>query len=92
MILGDRNRKVCEEIQDSSYDVAIIMGGFAQSHLPVNSLYQVISFLIVLRKFLFYKKIIASLHILCNHNVIYSWPKDDSDLLGFKESTSQYCK
>ena len=41
MILGDKNRKVCEEIQDSSYDVAIIMGGFAQSHLPVNSLYQV---------------------------------------------------
>ena len=48
MILGDKNRKVCEEIQDSSYDVAIIMGGFAQSHLPVNSLYQVISFLIQL--------------------------------------------
>ena len=45
MILGDRNRKVCEEIQDSSYDVAIIMGGFAQSHLPVNSLYQVPYFL-----------------------------------------------
>ena len=41
MILGDKNRKVCEEIQDSSYDAAIIMGGFAQSHLPVNSLYQV---------------------------------------------------
>ena len=41
-VLGDKDRKVCEEIQDSSYDVAIIMGGFAQSHLPVNSLYQVI--------------------------------------------------
>ena len=40
--LGDKNQKVCEEIQDLSYDVAIIMGGFAQSHLPVNSLYQVI--------------------------------------------------
>ena len=58
MILGDRNRKVCEEIQDSSYDVAIIMGGFAQSHLPVNSLYQVILFLLVLRTVLFTKNII----------------------------------
>ena len=56
MILGDKNRKVCEEIQDSSYDVAIIMGGFAQSHLPVNSLYQVISFLTILRNFLFTKR------------------------------------
>ena len=40
-ILGDKNQKICEEIQDGHYDVAIIMGGFAQSHLPVDSLYQV---------------------------------------------------
>ena len=40
-ILGDKNQKICEEIQDGYYDVAIIMGGFAQSHLPVDSLYQV---------------------------------------------------
>ena len=54
-VLGDKDRKVCEEIQDSSYDVAIIMGGFAQSHLPVNSLYQVILFLIVMRNCQFTK-------------------------------------
>ena len=40
-ILGDRNMKICEELQDGSYDVAVIVGGFGQSHLPVNSLYQV---------------------------------------------------
>ena len=40
-ILGDKNMKICEELQDGSYDVAVIVGGFGQSHLPVNSLYQV---------------------------------------------------
>ena len=66
MILGDKNRKVCEEIQDSSYDVAIIMGGFAQSHLPVNSLYQVISFLIILRNFLFTKRFTHKKNLIIN--------------------------
>ena len=40
-ILGDKDRKMCEDIQDGSYDVAVIVGGFGQSHLPVNSLHQV---------------------------------------------------
>ena len=51
-ILGDKDRKICEDIQDGSYDVAVIVGGFGQSHLPVNSLYQV-------PIYNFYDKIIA---------------------------------
>ena len=39
-VLGDKNAKLLEEILDESYDIIIIMGGFAQSHLPVNTLYQ----------------------------------------------------
>ena len=39
-VLGDKNAKLHEEILDESYDIIIIMGGFAQSHLPVNTLYQ----------------------------------------------------
>jgi hypothetical protein len=40
-ILGNKDVKINEDILDESYDVAIIMGGFAQSHLPIESLYQV---------------------------------------------------
>ena len=41
-ILGNKLAKICPEIEDGAYDVAIIMGGFAQSHLPNECLYQVI--------------------------------------------------
>ena len=41
-ILGDKDEKICEELKDGSYDAAVIVGGFGQSHLPVNSLYQVL--------------------------------------------------
>ena len=36
-----KGKKICEEIEDGCYDAAVIVGGFGQSHLPVNSLYQV---------------------------------------------------
>ena len=40
-ILGNKNQPISPEIPENHYDVAIIMGGFAQSHLPIDSLYQV---------------------------------------------------
>ena len=39
-VLGDKFKKIHQDIFDESYDIVIIMGGFAQSHLPINSLYQ----------------------------------------------------
>ena len=39
-ILGDKNSKMHKDINDGHYDVVLIMGGFAQSHLPIESLYQ----------------------------------------------------
>ncbi len=39
--LGDKNEQIHQDIQDESYDLVLIMGGFAQSHLPNDSLYQV---------------------------------------------------
>ena len=39
-MLGNKNTKIHQDIQDGSYDVVLIMGGFAQSHLPIDSLYQ----------------------------------------------------
>ena len=39
-VLGDKFKKIHQDISDESYDIVIIMGGFAQSHLPIDSLYQ----------------------------------------------------
>ena len=39
-LLGDKNAKIHNDVKDGSYDVVLIMGGFAQSHLPIDSLYQ----------------------------------------------------
>ena len=39
-MLGNKNAQIHPDIPDGSYDVVLIMGGFAQSHLPINSLYQ----------------------------------------------------
>ena len=39
-MLGNKNSQIHQDIQDGSYDVVLIMGGFAQSHLPIDSLYQ----------------------------------------------------
>ncbi len=39
--LGGSSDRIHPEIPDNSYDVAVIMGGFAQSHLPPDCLYQV---------------------------------------------------
>ena len=41
-LLGDKNSKIHEDISDDFYDVVIIMGGFAQSHLPIDTLYQAV--------------------------------------------------
>ena len=62
-ILGDKDRKICEDIQDGSYDVAVIVGGFGQSHLPVNSLHQVYAILGICN---FYDNIIAI--YVCSEN------------------------
>ncbi len=40
-ILGDPEKRVHPDIDEGFYDIATIMGAFAQSHLPIKSLYQV---------------------------------------------------
>ena len=66
-ILGDKDRKICEDIQDGSYDVAVIVGGFGQSHLPVNSLHQV-------PLYIFYDNIIAIYVCYKNSDGKPRWP------------------
>ena len=60
-ILGNKEDSISPDIANNAYDVVIIMGGFAQSHLPLQSLYQVLKVLHTLLKDLLRRLILCQI-------------------------------